>query len=57
MANDYKGETERLLTLGATKLNKVESGGTRWTTFADVEGNELDPSPIKPPATRKRRRP
>jgi hypothetical protein len=28
--------------LRATKLNEVESRGARWTTFADVEGNEFD---------------
>jgi CO/xanthine dehydrogenase Mo-binding subunit len=42
ITSDYEGETERLLALGATKLNEVDSGGARWTTFADVEGNEFD---------------
>jgi len=42
ITNDYEGETERLLALGATKLSEVDSGGARWTTFADVEGNEFD---------------
>ncbi|MCT9110090.1 MULTISPECIES: VOC family protein [Streptomyces] len=42
ITGDYEGETERLLALGATKLNEVERGGARWTTFADVEGNEFD---------------
>ncbi|MDX6349821.1 MAG: hypothetical protein QOF84_4611 [Streptomyces sp.] len=42
ITSDYEGERERLLALGATKLNEVERGGARWTTFADVEGNEFD---------------
>jgi hypothetical protein len=42
ITTDYEGETERLLALGATKLNVVERRGARWTTFADVEGNEFD---------------
>ena len=42
ITGDYEGETARLLTLGATKLNAVERNGARWTTFADVEGNEFD---------------
>jgi predicted enzyme related to lactoylglutathione lyase len=37
-----EAETERLLALGATKLWDAEKGGTRWTTFADPEGNEFD---------------
>lgn len=41
ITGDYEGETERLLALGATKLDEFESGA-RWTTFADVEGNEFD---------------
>jgi hypothetical protein len=24
------------------KLNDIEQGGTRWRSFADPEGNELD---------------
>jgi hypothetical protein len=42
ISSDYESETERLLTLGATKLNEVVNGSARWTTFADVEGNEFD---------------
>jgi CO/xanthine dehydrogenase Mo-binding subunit len=40
--SDYEGDIERLLALGATKLNAVERNGARWTTFSDVEGNEFD---------------
>ena len=40
--SDYDLETERLIKLGAVKLNELEQGGTRWTTFADPEGNEFD---------------
>ena len=42
ITGDYEGETARLLALGATKLNAVERNGARWTTFADVDGNEFD---------------
>jgi len=42
ITTDYAGDTERLLALGATKINEVEKGDARWTTFADVEGNEFD---------------
>ena len=40
--SDYDLETDRLIGLGAVKLNDVEQGGTRWRTFADPEGNEFD---------------
>jgi hypothetical protein len=39
---DFAADTERLLQLGATRLNDVENGSARWTTFADPEGNEFD---------------
>jgi hypothetical protein len=42
ITSDYEGETERLLGLGATKLAEFDSGGVRWTTFPDIEGNEFD---------------
>ena len=42
ITSDYEGERKRLLALGATKLNEIDNGGARWTTFADVEGNEFD---------------
>jgi len=42
ITSDYEGEAERLIALGATKLNEIVGDGTRWTTFADVEGNEFD---------------
>jgi hypothetical protein len=41
-AIDYELETERLTKLGAVKLNDYQRGSTRWTTFADPEGNEFD---------------
>jgi hypothetical protein len=39
---EYEAETDRLIKLGAVKLNDIEQGGSRWTTFADPEGNEFD---------------
>ena len=46
--SDYDLETDRLIGLGAVKLNDVEQGGTRWRTFADPEGNEFDLVAIAP---------
>jgi len=35
-------ETERLLSLGARRLRDLQADKARWTTFADIEGNEFD---------------
>ena len=37
-----QAETERLLSLGAQRLRDVQRDKFRWTTFADIEGNEFD---------------
>jgi hypothetical protein len=42
VATDFEAESTRLIGLGARPLNDVESGTARWTTFADIEGNEFD---------------
>ena len=42
ITSDYEAESGRLIVLGATKLDEHEQGAARWTTFADVEGNEFD---------------
>jgi hypothetical protein len=42
IASDYDGEAGRLTALGATRLSEFARDGARWTTFADVEGNEFD---------------
>jgi hypothetical protein len=42
ITSDYESETARLLGLGATKLAQFDGAGARWTTFADLEGNEFD---------------
>jgi hypothetical protein len=42
VAEDFDAESTRLIGLGARKVQDVESGSARWTTFADVEGNEFD---------------
>jgi len=42
IAADFDAETARLLALGATKLNNITQGAARWSTFADIEGNEFD---------------
>jgi catechol 2,3-dioxygenase-like lactoylglutathione lyase family enzyme len=42
ISSELAAETDRLLSLGATRVNDVEQGGARWTTFLDPEGNEFD---------------
>ena len=42
VSDSLETETERLMSLGAQKLRDLKSGEARWTTFADVEGNEFD---------------
>lgn len=42
ISTDFEADTERLLGLGATRLNDVTKGDAHWTTFADPEGNEFD---------------
>src|SRR5215468_6464487 len=39
---DLDAEVERLVALGATRLNDLDKGEMRWTTMADPEGNEFD---------------
>ena len=42
ISSNYDAETERLVSLGAQKLRELHRGESRWTTFADIEGNEFD---------------
>jgi catechol 2,3-dioxygenase-like lactoylglutathione lyase family enzyme len=42
VSDTFDAETERLLTLGARRLRDVRRDKARWTTFADIEGNEFD---------------
>jgi catechol 2,3-dioxygenase-like lactoylglutathione lyase family enzyme len=42
MSDTFDAETERLLSLGARRLHDVPRDKSRWTTFADIEGNEFD---------------
>jgi catechol-2,3-dioxygenase len=42
ISDTFDGESERLLSLGARRLGDQQSGTSRWTTFADIEGNEFD---------------
>lgn len=39
---DYDAELARLAGLGATVINETDLGTVRWTTLADIEGNEFD---------------
>ncbi len=38
---DLAAEVERVVALGARSLADREEGGIRWTTLADLEGNEF----------------
>ena len=42
ISDTFDAETERLLSLGAQRLRDVQTHQARWTTFADIEGNEFD---------------
>jgi Glyoxalase-like domain len=42
ISDTFEAETERLLSLGARRLRDVRTDKARWTTFADIEGNEFD---------------
>jgi len=42
ISSEFAAETDRLLSLGATRVNDIEQSGGRWTTFRDPEGNEFD---------------
>jgi catechol 2,3-dioxygenase-like lactoylglutathione lyase family enzyme len=42
VSDTFDAETERLLSLGAQRLRDVQRDKSRWTTFADIEGNEFD---------------
>jgi predicted enzyme related to lactoylglutathione lyase len=42
ITDTYDAESARLLGLGARRLADLQEGTSRWTTFADIEGNEFD---------------
>jgi len=42
ISDTFDAETERLLSLGAQRLRDLQRDKARWTTFADIEGNEFD---------------
>jgi|ERR1700677_965187 predicted enzyme related to lactoylglutathione lyase len=43
ISTDFDAEVDRLIGLGATKLNEVKKDtGAHWVTLADPEGNEFD---------------
>ena len=42
ISDPFAAATERLLGLGVRRLRDVERDEVRWTTFADIEGNEFD---------------
>jgi catechol-2,3-dioxygenase len=42
ISDTFDAETERLLSPSAQRLRDVQRDKSRWTTFADIEGNEFD---------------
>jgi hypothetical protein len=42
VSDTFDAETGRLLSLGARRLRDLQGDKSRWTTFADIEGNEFD---------------
>ena len=42
ISETFDAEKERLLNLGAQGLRDIQRDLSRWTTFADIEGNEFD---------------
>ena len=42
ISDTFDADAERLLSLGARRLSDMQADKARWTTFADVEGNEFD---------------
>jgi hypothetical protein len=42
LADDYEADIERLIGLGAKRLDEIKLPEFRWTTFADPQGNEFD---------------
>jgi hypothetical protein len=42
ISDTFDAETERLPSLGAQRLRDLQRDKARWTTFADIEGNESD---------------
>ena len=42
ISDTFDAETERLLSLGARRLRDLQRDKSRWTIFADIEGNEFD---------------
>ncbi|MCK5752199.1 MULTISPECIES: VOC family protein [unclassified Mycolicibacterium] len=41
-SKDFDAESQRLIALGATRVQDVAENGIRFTTFADPEGNKFD---------------
>jgi hypothetical protein len=42
ISDTFDAEKEWLLNLGARRLRDIQRDKSRWTTFADIEGNEFD---------------
>ena len=42
VSDTFDAETERLLSLSSHRLRDLQRDKSRWTAFADIEGNEFD---------------
>lgn len=42
IAPDLDSEVQRLLSLGASHIADLQEDGYKWTTLADLDGNEFD---------------
>ena len=42
ISDTFDADSARLLSLGARRLRDLQADKARWTTFADIEGNESD---------------
>ena len=42
ISETFDAETERLLSMSAHRLRDLRRDKSRWTTCADIEGNEFD---------------
>ena len=50
-AEDEEAEVERLVTLGAARVGRIERDGGGWTVMVDPEGNEFCVERVQPVAS------
>ena len=42
ISTEFDADVDRLVGLGAARVNEVHKGSAHWITFADPKGNEFD---------------